>query len=124
VTVWNRSPDRARPLADAGARIATYLTGAVQLSLLAVIMLAAAISMFANARRSGSGLAEVANAERPASLQLLLPVALCVSDSRVRHRSGLVEAIQRGQRPTTEVMSQPETHVLRRSESYCRIEMR
>jgi len=64
--------------AYAGARIATYLTGAVQLSLLAVIMLAAAISMFVNARRSGSGIAEVANAERPASLQLLLPVALCV----------------------------------------------
>ena len=29
VTVWNRSPDRARPLADAGARIATDVAGAV-----------------------------------------------------------------------------------------------
>ena len=29
VTVWNRSPDRARPLADAGARIATDAAEAV-----------------------------------------------------------------------------------------------
>jgi 3-hydroxyisobutyrate dehydrogenase len=29
VTVWNRSPDRVRPLADAGARIATDVAGAV-----------------------------------------------------------------------------------------------
>ena len=29
VTVWNRSPDRARPLADAGARIATDVAEAV-----------------------------------------------------------------------------------------------
>ena len=29
VTVWNRSPDRARPLADAGARVATDAAEAV-----------------------------------------------------------------------------------------------
>jgi hypothetical protein len=59
-----------------GARLATFLTGAVQLSLLAVIMLAAAISMFRNARRgaSAAGVSE----ERPASLGLLVPVAVCV----------------------------------------------
>ena len=64
--------------AYAGARLATFLTGAVQLSLLAVIMLAAAISMFLNARRPGAAGAAVANHERTASLQLLLPVALGV----------------------------------------------
>ncbi len=58
-----------------GARLAVFLTGAVQLSLLAIIMLAAAISMFMNARRSPS---VVSATDRPASFQLLLPVALCV----------------------------------------------
>jgi hypothetical protein len=36
-------------------------------------------------------------AQRP-----VLSVALCVRDSGVRHRSGLVEAVQGSQRPTTE----------------------
>ena len=58
-----------------GARLAVFLTGAVQLSLLAIIMLAAAISMFMNARRSPS---VVSGTDRPASFKLLLPVALCV----------------------------------------------
>jgi uncharacterized membrane protein YfcA len=58
-----------------GARLAVFLTGAVQLSLLAIIMLAAAISMFMNARRSPSA---VSATDRPASFKLLLPVALCV----------------------------------------------
>ena len=61
-----------------GARLAVFLSGAVQLSLLAIVMLVAAISMFRSARRSpaaqpGSG------GESPATaLALLLPVALCV----------------------------------------------
>jgi len=58
-----------------GARLAVFLTGAVQLSLLAIIMLAAAISMFMNARRSPS---VVSATDRPASFKLLLPVALGV----------------------------------------------
>jgi uncharacterized protein len=58
-----------------GARLAVFLTGAVQLSLLAIIMLAAAISMFLNARRTPSAVSAM---DRPASFKLLLPVALCV----------------------------------------------
>ena len=63
--------------AYAGAKLAAFLTGAVQLSLLAVIMLAAAISMFRNARRASPTLDE-ARALREVSPQLLLGVALCV----------------------------------------------
>ena len=61
-----------------GARLAVFLSGTLQLSLLAIVMLVAAISMFRSARRSpaaptGSG------GESPAmALGLLLPVALCV----------------------------------------------
>jgi uncharacterized membrane protein YfcA len=61
-----------------GARLASFLTGAIQLSLLAVVMLAAAISMFMNARRT----TPESTADRPdpkaASLRLLIPVAICV----------------------------------------------
>jgi uncharacterized protein len=64
--------------AYAGARLAAFLTGAVQLTLLAVIMLAAAISMFLNARRSPPSTTKQQNDDRPSSLQLLLVVALCV----------------------------------------------
>ncbi len=60
--------------AYAGARLSHLLTGAVQLALLAVIMVAAAVSMFLNARRSSSS----APREHTASLQLLIPVALVV----------------------------------------------
>ena len=60
--------------AYAGARLSHFLAGAVQLSLLAVIMVAAAISMFLNARRSASS----TTGERTASVQLLVPVALVV----------------------------------------------
>ena len=63
--------------AYAGARLAAFISGAVQLSLLAVIMLAAAISMFVNARRPPSATTP-GTSERPASLQLLLTVALVV----------------------------------------------
>ena len=61
-----------------GARLAVFLTGALQLSLLAVIMLAAAISMFRNSRRVPSAKTAAPSEERPASLRLLLPVARCV----------------------------------------------
>jgi uncharacterized membrane protein YfcA len=61
-----------------GARLSHFLTGAVQLSLLAVIMVAAAISMFMNARRSSSPTAGERRDGRAASLQLLIPVALVV----------------------------------------------
>ena len=61
-----------------GARLAVFLSGAVQLSLLAVIMLAAAISMFRNSRRTPAAKTSAPSEERPASLRLLLPVALCV----------------------------------------------
>jgi uncharacterized protein len=61
-----------------GARLAAFLTGAVQLSLLALIMLAAAISMFRNARRTSTAQSPASSNERSASLRLLLPVAMCV----------------------------------------------
>jgi uncharacterized membrane protein YfcA len=61
-----------------GARLAGLITGAVQLSLLAVIMLAAAVSMFINARRPPSAKTAESSGERSASLRLLLSVALCV----------------------------------------------
>ena len=64
--------------AYAGARLAAFLTGAIQLSLLALIMLAAAISMFLNARRATPARAITKSEERPASLRLLLVVAVCV----------------------------------------------
>jgi uncharacterized membrane protein YfcA len=66
----------AMTAAYVGARLAAFLTGAVQLSLLAVIMLVAAVSMFRNARRAESAAEE--SEERPASLALLVPVAVCV----------------------------------------------
>lgn len=68
----------AMTAAYAGARLAVLLSGAVQLSLLAVIMVAAAISMFISARRAPSARTPESGSERPASLQLLLAVALCV----------------------------------------------
>jgi uncharacterized protein len=60
-----------------GARLARFLTGAVQLTMLAVIMVVAAISMFINARRATAP-ANTTQEERSASLQLLIPVALVV----------------------------------------------
>jgi uncharacterized membrane protein YfcA len=68
----------AMTAAYAGARLATFLNGAVQLSLLAVIMLVAAISMFINARRPPSAKTSESRTEPSASLRLLLTVALCV----------------------------------------------
>ncbi|CAN5890819.1 sulfite exporter TauE/SafE family protein [soil metagenome] len=63
--------------AFAGARLAVFVSGVFQLSLLAVVMLAAAISMFRSARRSGTG-ASAENDERPMALPLLIPVAMGV----------------------------------------------
>jgi len=68
----------AMSAAFVGARLAAFLTGAVQLSLLAVIMLVAAISMFRSARRGSSAQTAISSEERTASLRLLVPVALCV----------------------------------------------
>ncbi|CAN5377585.1 sulfite exporter TauE/SafE family protein [soil metagenome] len=59
-----------------GARMAVYVSGLFQLTLLAVVMVVAAISMFRSARRSGTGLA--AEEERSMSLPLLIPVAIGV----------------------------------------------
>jgi uncharacterized membrane protein YfcA len=60
-----------------GARLASFLTGAIQLSLLAVVMLAAAISMFLNARRTPAD-RTTGRGDVRASLRLLVPVAICV----------------------------------------------
>lgn len=68
----------AMTAAYAGARLAAFLTGAVQLSLLAVIMVAAAISMFINARRPPTAKTAESSDERSTSLRLLLAVAVCV----------------------------------------------
>jgi len=68
----------AMSAAFVGARLAAFLTGSVQLSLLAVIMLVAAISMFRSARRGSSAQTAISSEERTASLRLLVPVALCV----------------------------------------------
>ncbi|MEO6447582.1 MAG: sulfite exporter TauE/SafE family protein [Gemmatimonadaceae bacterium] len=63
--------------AFAGARLAVYVSGVFQLTLLAVVMLAAAISMFRSARRGSPGDATESD-ERPMSLPLLIPVAVGV----------------------------------------------
>jgi uncharacterized membrane protein YfcA len=68
----------AMTAAYVGARLAAFLTGAMQLSLLAVIMVAASISMFRNARRTPAPQTTAASEDRPTSLRLLAPVAVCV----------------------------------------------
>ena len=62
--------------AYAGARLAVFLTGAMQLALLAIVMLAAAVSMLRSARRDPS-VGAVAP-QRPMAFGLLLPVAIAV----------------------------------------------
>ena len=61
-----------------GARLAAFISGATQLTLLAAVMLAAAISMFRSARQQTA----LGDAERDAMRDmpagLLIPVALCV----------------------------------------------
>jgi uncharacterized protein len=54
-----------------GARLSTYLSGAVQLVILSVVMLAAALSMFRGAPADGDGTASM-------RWELLVPVALTV----------------------------------------------
>jgi len=61
-----------------GARLAVFIPGAVQLSLLAVAMLAAAISMFRAARRPVAGEAACADGVRAMPVGQLIPVALFV----------------------------------------------
>lgn len=64
--------------AFAGARGARLLNGAVQLALLAVIMLMAAAMMFRSARRSPAGDDAQPRASRDMPVALLVPVALGV----------------------------------------------
>lgn len=58
-----------------GARLAVFLSGPLQLALLAVVMLAASVSMFRSARRPAASQAERPRAVSPG---LLIPVALGV----------------------------------------------
>lgn len=64
--------------AYAGARLAVFLTGAMQLALLAILMLAAAVSMLRSSRRDGAPGSAPVGTERPMALPLLLPVAIAV----------------------------------------------
>jgi uncharacterized membrane protein YfcA len=64
--------------AFAGARLAQFLSGALQLVLLAVIMLAAAVMMYRSARRTPSGADAETTATRAMPVALLVPVALAV----------------------------------------------
>ncbi len=61
-----------------GARLARLLSGSVQLTILATVMLAAAISMFRSARRSATSGANAPDAPRTMPIGLLIPVALSV----------------------------------------------
>ena len=64
--------------AYAGARLAVFLTGAMQLALLAIVMLVAAVSMLRSARRDPA-VGTVADAPKGSmALGLLLPVAIAV----------------------------------------------
>ena len=59
-----------------GARLAIFLSGAFQLVLLAIVMLAAAVSMYRSAKRDARTAAPPA--ERSMAIGLLVPVALAV----------------------------------------------
>lgn len=63
--------------AFAGARLATLIDGRVQLALLAIVMLVAAVMMFRSARRAPDAAAKT-DSPRAMPLGLLLPVALAV----------------------------------------------
>ncbi len=63
--------------AYAGARFSIFLSGSLQLIILAIVMLLAAVSMFRSARRD-SQVAVGATGENRVSLGLLIPVALGV----------------------------------------------
>ncbi len=65
--------------AFAGARLAIFLSGALQLAMLAITMLAAAVSMFRSARRDARRAAQAILPEsRPMAPGVLIPVALGV----------------------------------------------
>ncbi len=64
--------------AFAGARLAGLLNGEVQLSLLAVVMVVAAVMMFRSARRTPAAQNTVTEPARTMKLSLLVPVALAV----------------------------------------------
>ena len=64
--------------AYAGARLAVFLTGAMQLALLAMVMLAAAVSMLRSAGRDPRPGDAVPAPQRPMALGALVPVAIAV----------------------------------------------
>jgi uncharacterized membrane protein YfcA len=64
--------------AYAGARFSIFLSGSLQLVILAIVMLLAAVSMFRSARRDSQVAVGAAGENRRVSLGLLIPVALGV----------------------------------------------
>jgi uncharacterized membrane protein YfcA len=64
--------------AYAGARLAALLTGSTQLSIFAIVMLAAAVSMLRSARKDRGATAVPSPEPRPIAFWLLIPVALGV----------------------------------------------
>jgi uncharacterized protein len=61
-----------------GAKLAVYLSGGVQLTVLAVVMLAAAVTMFRSANRAATDSVAATESSRRMPFGLLLPVALAV----------------------------------------------
>ena len=64
--------------AYAGARLSVHLAGALQLALLALVMLASAVSMLRSSRRDAASGTVAASGERPIAIGLLMPVAIAV----------------------------------------------
>jgi hypothetical protein len=64
--------------AYAGARLAIFLSGSLQLALLAIVMLIAAVSMFRSARRDSRPVANTTPETPAMPVGLLVPVALGV----------------------------------------------
>lgn len=62
----------------AGARLAAFLSGAFQLTLLAVVMLAAAVSMLRSAHREPRAVDLATEGQRPMQIGLVIPVAIGV----------------------------------------------
>ena len=61
-----------------GAQLARLISGSAQLALLAAVMLAAAITMYHSARKTGTADATAVESPRAMPLALLVPVALAV----------------------------------------------
>lgn len=61
-----------------GAKLAVFLSGAVQLTVLAIVMLAAAVTMFRSARGAATDGGAAVEAPRTMPVALLIPVALGV----------------------------------------------